>query len=132
MVKFKFFLKENLKLDSNSDSDITDDENELHEDELAPESPKFTIETSIGPPKILQYKPEVKNPEPEISSPTFSIPNDSIESVNQFMKGFNVYIKGGERCEFCDYTTKPWPSIADQEITSPEEVYFFQLYLFDN
>jgi hypothetical protein len=98
-------------------------------DEFFIETPKPKVE-SIGPPKILQFKPEAKEPEPEIPSPTFSIPEGPHENVNQFMKSFNVHIVGGEKCEFCDQITKPWPSINEQETISPEEVFQFYLFIF--
>ena len=78
---------------------------------------------SIGPPKILQFKPEVKEVVEVIPpSPAFSIPNEPIGNVSVFMRGFNVHINGEEMCEFCERMTLPWPTVEEQENTNPEEV----------
>ena len=99
-------------------SDESDDEEEI----CSIESPKPKIE-NIGPPKILQFKPEIKEViEIEAPSPVFSIPNEPVENVDQFMHGFNVHVKGGNKCEFCGEITKPWPTIDEQEQFNPEEV----------
>lgn len=101
-----------------SSSDEDSDEEELH----SIESPQPKVE-SIGPPKILQFKPEIKEAiELEAPSPVFSIPTEPVESVSQFMHGFNVHVQGGDKCEFCEGITKPWPSIEEQNEFSPEEV----------
>ena len=83
--------------------------------------PKQKLE-SIGPPKILQFKPEIKEVVEVAPSPAFSIPAGHVGNVSQFMQGFNVHIRGGEICEFCEAVTNPWPSIAEQEEFSPEQV----------
>ena len=109
--------------DKSAEEDTDDEDDETH----SIESPKPKVE-SIGPPKILQFKPEVKEVvELEAASPTFSIPAEPFENVSQFMHGFNVHVKGGDKCEFCEEITKPWPSISEQEEFSPEDVNRFLL-----
>lgn len=106
----------------------TDIESEEEDLDSRIESPKQKIE-SIGPPKILKFKPEVKEVvEVEAPSPAFSIPSAPVNNVSQFMQGFNVHVKGGEICEFCEDMTKPWPTIAEQEEFSPDEVLFDIFY----
>lgn len=83
--------------------------------------PTPTIE-SIGPPKILQFQPETKKPEIIPPSPTISVESEPIQDLGQFMRDFNIYIQGGNPCEFCNLTTKPWPNISSQEIVNPTEV----------
>lgn len=82
------------------------------------------IVESIGPPKILKFNPEFKKNEipARESSPSVSVESEPIENLGQFMKDFNVHLKGGEYCEFCGETTKPWPSIHQQEKSNPELV----------
>lgn len=82
------------------------------------------IVEAIGPPKILQFNPEkIKKEQLDREpSPSVSIESEPIENLGQFMKDFNVHLKGGEYCEFCGETTKPWPSIQQQEKSNPELV----------
>ena len=105
-----------LQPDSSSESDS--DEEEMR----SISSPKPKAET-IGPPKILQFKPELKEAvEVEAPSPVFSIPTEPVDNISQFMHGFNVHVQGGDRCEFCEGITKAWPTIDEQQELSPEEV----------
>lgn len=100
-------------------------ESEQEDEPIEAPTPKPTpIVESIGPPKILQFNPEIKKNEipPREDSPSLSIESDPIENLGQFMKDFNVHIKGGEYCEFCGEITKPWPSVQQQEKTNPELV----------
>lgn len=72
---------------------------------------------SVGPPKILQYKAETKRLDvlDNRSDSSVSVQSQSVGDLGQFMMDFNVFIDGGNVCEFCGATTKPWPSIRDQE-----------------
>lgn len=75
---------------------------------------------AVGPPKILQYKPETTKKVPDArsvssSSSTMSIDSETMKDMNGFMTDFNVYINGEHECEFCGAQTKPWPTIKDQE-----------------
>ena len=110
-------LTEKKEIVESDDDNIEDDD----EEGLPMESRKQRFE-SIGPPKILQFKPEVKEVPEIAASPAFSIPREAIENVSQFMQGFNVHVRGGEICEFCEDMTKPWPTILEQEEFGPEEV----------
>ena len=78
---------------------------------------------SIGPPKILQYKPETKKIEISPPSPTLSLDSEPIDDLGMFLKDFNVYINGGHTCEFCGMKTKEWPSIENQDMKKLEELY---------
>ena len=44
-----------------------------------------------------------------------SVQSQPIGYLGQFMMDFNIFIDGGNVCEFCGATTKPWTSIRDQE-----------------
>ena len=78
---------------------------------------------SIGPPKILQYKPETKKIEITAPSPSLSLDSDPIENLGMFLRDFNVYTEGGQTCEFCGKRTREWPTIHSQDHKSPDELY---------
>ncbi|RNA43652.1 glutamate-rich 6-like [Brachionus plicatilis] len=105
-------------------NDLAQSSDSEQEDEpVSAPTPKPTpIVESIGPPKILQFNPEIKKNEIPVSvpSPSVSVDSDPVENLGQFMKDFNVHLKGGEYCEFCGEITQPWPTIQQQEKSNPE------------
>ena len=113
---------EDLQSESESESEIF--LNEPIEKEKEPiaetDSPVKSMEASLaslGPPKILKFQPETKQPQIQmpVSSPALSMSSEPIDNLNQFMRDFNIYIQGGNMCEFCGNVTKPWPTINLQE-----------------
>ena len=101
---------------------------------MSKESIKLEVKTKaeeIGPPKILQYKPEKKVTKPAKSSGTPVVDSKpEIDDVASYMQTYNVSIEGGRTCEFCSKITKPWPTIKTQEEIEIYQVLNFCLIIF--
>jgi hypothetical protein len=85
-------------------------------------SPQQDLLNSVGPPKILQFRPENKTNDIEILEFNKENFEPSDNNFVLFLNDFNFIKTGGQKCEFCGNTSKPWPSLNEQKILKPEEV----------
>ncbi|XP_067945055.1 uncharacterized protein [Watersipora subatra] len=79
---------------------------------------------SIGPPQILQYKRDINKPvEDESKQEKEAVNEEEAETELMNIETVNELITFTGNCEFCNNAIKPFPTLHQQQILSPQELY---------